>query len=179
MTGHPVTDDRGKLSELEIEPAVFPGRDAHRIFIEPNLRALIARIETAIDPGLRENINRRTELRVDEQTEPWIKKRVTRRPDQTGCRAAEGVALEIKRAANTRAHIGIWTGKGQRFVHAIEKILRACRRCRADKKDDCRDRTELSHGDRKEFAADPSAGRNRTSNSVHPLSEATRFNSPP
>src|SRR2546423_5032930 len=179
MARHPAADDGGKLAGLEIEPAVFPGRDTHGVFIEPKLRALIARIETAIDPRLRENINHRTELCVDEQTQPRVEKRVARRPNEAGRRATKRVALKIERAADACPQVAIGSGEGQRFVDAIEKILRPGRRCRAEKNDDGGDGTEIFHAGRREFATDCSAGRKRTSNSVHSLSEETRFNSPP
>ena len=35
MARHPVAHHGGKLAGLEIEPAVFPRRDANRVFIEP------------------------------------------------------------------------------------------------------------------------------------------------
>src|SRR6266481_4311910 len=46
------TDNGRKLSLLQIETAIIPRRKAERIFIEANLGAVIARIESTINPGL-------------------------------------------------------------------------------------------------------------------------------
>src|SRR2546423_1855368 len=114
MARHPGADDGGKLAGLETESAIFPRRDADGVFVEPNLRAVIAWIESAIDASLGKNVNRRAELRVDEQTEPRIEERVTRRPDEAGGGAAKGVAFQIERAADARPNIVIERGEGQR-----------------------------------------------------------------
>jgi hypothetical protein len=54
MARNPVAYDGGELSQLQSEPAIRPRRDAEGVFIEPNLGALVAGIEPAIQPRLRE-----------------------------------------------------------------------------------------------------------------------------
>src|SRR6266403_645431 len=88
-------DHGGKLAGLKVEPPICPWRNANRVLVEPQLRAMIARLEAAIDPGLGKRVNGRAELRVDEQTEPRIKQGVARGEDEAGRWPAEIVRFEI------------------------------------------------------------------------------------
>ena len=124
-------DHRRKLARLKIEPAIFPRREADRVFIEPQLRAFVAGIEPAIDARLGENVNGTAELGVDEQTQPRIEERVARRADEAGSRAAEMIRFEVERTADAGADVAIQRGESERFIDAIEKILgRRVARCR-------------------------------------------------
>src|SRR5437762_5972230 len=123
MSRHPVANDGGELAGLDSEPAVFPRRDADCIFVQSDLRSMISRIETAVDARLRENVNRRPDLRVEEQTQARIKERVTRRPDQTRRRPTESVAFEVQRAADTCPDIVVKSSERERLVNAVQEIL--------------------------------------------------------
>src|SRR4051812_9641453 len=111
MAPHPGSDHGRELPGLKIETSIFPGRDPHRVFIQPDLSAVIGRIETAVDSRLGESINRGTKLRVDEQAESRIKKRVARRQDEARRGSTEGVPFEVERAADPRPDRVTETGK--------------------------------------------------------------------
>src|SRR5437868_5495231 len=123
MARDPVADDGGKLADLESEPAIRPGREAEGIFVQTQLRPVIAWIETAIKARLGEEVNSRTELGVDEQAQPRINERIAVGQDETGSRAAEMVGFEIKRAAHAGTDIAAWRGECERFIDPIKKIL--------------------------------------------------------
>src|SRR6266480_3502786 len=52
MPRHPIANDRGELADLQRQSTIIPGRDSQRIFVEPNLSAVIARVKAAIQPRL-------------------------------------------------------------------------------------------------------------------------------
>ena len=76
MAGNPIAYNSGKLAQLQSEPAVGPWRNAKRIFIQPNLGAMVARIEPAIEPRLSEEINLRSCLSIEKQGQTWIEETV-------------------------------------------------------------------------------------------------------
>src|SRR5207253_2725191 len=51
MPGNPIADDRGEFANLQRQATIVPRRHAQRIFVEPNLGAVIARVKAAIEPG--------------------------------------------------------------------------------------------------------------------------------
>ena len=70
MARNPVADHGGELSDLEVE--VLCRAIADEIFIQADLSAFITRIEAAINARLREDINVRANLRVEEQAQPRV-----------------------------------------------------------------------------------------------------------
>ena len=98
MPRHPITDHCCKFAGLERKAAIFPWRDPQRILIQSNLSAMIAGIKATVDPGLRKEINLRTELRIEKQREARIEKSVAAAVDQTGRGLFEMVNLQIERA---------------------------------------------------------------------------------
>ena len=70
MSPDPVPDHGGELADLEVD--VLRRTVAHEIFIQPDLRTFITRVEAAIDAGLREEINLRPDLSVEEQAQPRV-----------------------------------------------------------------------------------------------------------
>src|SRR5437667_12006522 len=67
MPGHPVPDNCRELSDLKTDPRTIERRVAKKIFVEPDLRALIRGIKTAIETCLREEIEMLCELRVEKE----------------------------------------------------------------------------------------------------------------
>ena len=63
MARDPVADHGGELSDLEVD--VLRRSVADKIFIEPDLGAIIAGIESAIHARLGEDINLGSKLRVE------------------------------------------------------------------------------------------------------------------
>ena len=62
-----ISDNGGELADLEGEPAILPRRQSQRIFVQPNGSAVIARIESAIESRLGEEVNLFAELCVEKQ----------------------------------------------------------------------------------------------------------------
>ena len=82
MPRHPIADDRRELSDLQIEAPIVPRRDSERVLVEPNLSAVIARIESAVEPRLNEEINLRAALRVEKKRETRVKEIVDLAADE-------------------------------------------------------------------------------------------------
>src|SRR5712692_4085441 len=100
-----IADNGGELTDLQSEAAVLPRRKAKRIFVEPNLGAVIARVEAAIESRLREEINVRAELSVEEKCQARVEEIVDVAVDEPGCWLLEMIKLDIDRAAQTRPKI--------------------------------------------------------------------------
>ena len=62
-----IADDRCEFSNLKTERISLPGIDAERIFIQPNLRPLIGRIEVAIRACLHKKVSVSAELGVQKK----------------------------------------------------------------------------------------------------------------
>ena len=175
MPGHPVADHRGELAELEIDEAVGPRGVAERVFVDPRAQLPLARIESAIHPGLDENINLRAELRIEEKRQPRVQERVTVRVDEAGHRLLKTVTLQIEGAAQVCAHPVMIGRPRQRVVQPVYKIIRGERRSDSGGQT-AADDDNLLHTD-PETVVD-AAGRKRASNSVQSASERIRRNSP-
>jgi len=98
MALDPAADHGRELAHLETEPAVFPRCHPNGVFIEPEIRSFVARVEPAIDARLGENVNRRANLRVNEHGQPRIEKRVAGGANQSRSRAVKRVCFEIERS---------------------------------------------------------------------------------
>ena len=86
MAWDPVTDHGSKLTYLQIEPAVLPRGHAKCIFVQSNLSAVIARVEPAIEPGLRKKVNLTSKLGIEKKCQPRIEKTVYLAVDRgAGC----------------------------------------------------------------------------------------------
>src|SRR5437588_12516532 len=99
MAGHKIANNSGKFADLKIQTAIFPGRNAQRIFIQPNGGAVIARIEPAIESRLGKEINLFAELRVEKKRETRIEKIVDPAVDQYRRWLLEMVNFKINRSA--------------------------------------------------------------------------------
>ena len=66
MARYPIANDGGKLSNLDIQSAIFPGREPDGIFVHADFGLLRSRIEAAIDACLCERVKVRADLRVEE-----------------------------------------------------------------------------------------------------------------
>src|SRR5437867_6362782 len=120
MSRHPIAYDRGELTNLQRKAAIVPRCDAKRVLVRAHLRAMIARVEPAIQPRLHKDINVRPNLCIEENRQPRIEQRIDLAVDQTGRRLLEMVKLEIDCPADTRSHIFIKRAKCQRLVDAVE-----------------------------------------------------------
>src|SRR3954470_18157134 len=109
----PAANDGRDLAHLETEAAVFPRRYPNRVFVEPDIRAFITWIESAIDARLGENVNRCADLRVDEHSQPRIEERVARGADQSRGRAVKRVAFQVERAAESKPDAVVGRGEGE------------------------------------------------------------------
>src|SRR5437899_7525292 len=94
-----VPDDGGELTDLESKTSVLPRRNSKRIFVEPNLSAVIARIEPTIQSRLRKQINMRTKLRVEKQRQTGIEEIVDLAVDKARRWLLEMITFDINRAA--------------------------------------------------------------------------------
>ena len=93
MARNPIAYNSGELAQLQSEPAVRPWRDAERVFIEPNLSAMVAGIKPTIQPRLRKKINLRPYLGVEKQGQTRIEKVVDAAVDEPGRVAAQNCKL--------------------------------------------------------------------------------------
>src|SRR5207247_11409820 len=110
MPRNPIAHDRGELADLHREAAILPRSDAHCIFVEAHLSAVIARIKTAIEPRLREEINLRSDLRVEKQGQTRIEKRVNAAVDETRRWVFEVIDLQMERAVEARGELIVKCG---------------------------------------------------------------------
>ncbi len=56
---------RRKLANLNAELAFLPRGETECVFIEPHLRPFVGRIEVAVEPGLRKEVEMRTDLGIE------------------------------------------------------------------------------------------------------------------
>ena len=120
----PVAHDGREFSHLETEAPVFPRRDAERVLIERHARVGVAGIIAAVGARLREKVDVRAELRVEEKGEPRIEKGVPFREEQAGGRLRKDVAFEVGEAAETGADVAVKGVHGERGVEAVEPVVR-------------------------------------------------------
>ena len=92
----PVADDRREFAELEVEAPVGPRREADRVFFEPQLRAIIAGIEGPVGPALRKQVDPRSQLRIEEETQARVEKIASAGEDQAGRGQGGLVVLDRK-----------------------------------------------------------------------------------
>src|SRR6266403_4904692 len=105
MPGDPIANDGGKLADLQCKTPVVPRRDAKCVFIQADFSAVLARIETTVNAGLRKEIDLRPELRVDEKRQTRIEKIVDLAVDEPRRRLIKMVKFGIGYAAQSRAQI--------------------------------------------------------------------------
>src|SRR5262249_48871464 len=153
------------LADLQCKTAVLPWRNSKRILVQTNVGAVIGWIESAVESGLREEINLRADLRVQKQRKPIIEKVVDTRVDQAGRRLLEIIKFQIERATQACAKIILEAGDRQRVVEAVESIIDVESVCRA---------CEHAQAQNVRFhaaAVTPFVAEKRTSNSVQSFSE--------
>src|ERR1700730_14430668 len=123
MTRDPIADDSGELADLQSQTAILPRRDAKRVFVEPEIGAVIARVEPAIKSRLHEEINLRPDLRVEKQRETRIEEIVDLRIDKTRRRLLEMISFKVNRAAQSRTKIVLKRRHGERGIEPVEQII--------------------------------------------------------
>src|SRR6266702_3450650 len=99
MARHPVADYGGELTDLKSESSVLPWGKSEGVFVEPDLRAVIAWIKTSIQTRLNKKIHLRSNLGVEKQRQSRIEKVVNIAVDESGRRLLEMISLKIDRAA--------------------------------------------------------------------------------
>ena len=123
MSRHPIANYGREFSDLQIETAVLPRGEPQCVLVEPNLSAVIARVESTIEPRLSEEINLRSVLRVEKERQTGIEEIVDLAVDEARRRLLEVVNFQIESAAQTRAKIIIQCRNRQRAIKAIEEII--------------------------------------------------------
>ena len=123
MPLHPVPRDRGELAGLQAETPVVPRRHAHRVFIEPDLRLSLARIEAVIDPRFHKHIDVGTGLRVEEKGEPRVRKIVAVGIEKSGGRLLDLIVFEVGEAAELHPERAVECAGSEIVVHASHEIL--------------------------------------------------------
>src|SRR6266487_1097283 len=99
MARHPVADYGGELTDLESESSVLPWGEPEGVFVEPDLRAVIAWIKTSIQTRLNKGIDLRSDLGVEKQRQPRVEKVVNITINESRRRLLEMISLKIDRAA--------------------------------------------------------------------------------
>src|SRR5436190_11244885 len=95
MPCDPIANDSRELTNLEIDPHVASEAVPNEILVEPNLGALVARIEATIGPRLRKDIDTGSDLRIEKQGQTRVKKNVIIGIDETGSWLVDQIGLEI------------------------------------------------------------------------------------
>src|SRR5438270_5197481 len=144
MPRHPITDHGRELSHLQSEPSVIPWRDSKRVLFEPKLSAAIARVESAIEPRLREEINLRSVLRIEKERQARIKEVVDLAVDESGRGLVKMVKFQINRAAQVHSKIVVKRGYRQRAIEPVKKII-DLKRARAARQKAKAERRESLH----------------------------------
>src|SRR5438445_13683809 len=98
MSRDKIADNGGELTDLQSEATVLPRGNPKRILIQTNLGAVIARIETAIESRLREEINVRAELSVEEKCQTRVEESVDVDVDEPRCWLLEVMKVDIDRS---------------------------------------------------------------------------------
>src|SRR6476620_9098744 len=123
MARHPIADDGSELSHLQGKTPVVPRRDPERIFVEPDLSAVITWIKTSIQTRLNKNINLRPNLGVEKQRQPRIEKVVNITINESGRRLFEMISLKIDRAAQAQTHLILEGRHTERGVRPVEQVI--------------------------------------------------------
>ena len=123
MPRNPIADDRRELADLQRQATIIPGRDSQRIFVEPNLSAVIARVKTAIEPRLRKEINLRADLRIEKECQSRIEKSVDTAVNEARRGLFEVIDLQIERAAEARTYIIVKYRKCEGVIEVVEKVI--------------------------------------------------------
>src|SRR5438067_13850860 len=123
MPRNPIADDRGELTDLRRETTIIPRRGTQRVFVEPNLSAVIARIKAAIEPRLCKEINLRSDLGVEKKRKSRIKEIINIANDEAGRRLFEIVKFQIESSAQSRPQIIVKCGNRKRGIEPVEKII--------------------------------------------------------
>ncbi len=122
---------------------------------------------------MRKEINPRSDLRVQKESQPWIEKSVAVAINETRRGLFEVINLQIERAAESCAEIVLKCRNRERSVEPVEKIIDVeGARCAGKE-------VEAEGVQLHATALTPSAAGKRTSNSVQSFSERTRRKSPP
>src|ERR1700726_2498123 len=99
MPLHPIANNRSKFADLEVETLIVPRRNTKRIFIEPNLGAVIARVKPAVQSRLPEKIDVRYKLRVKKDRQSRIEEIVDLAVNEAGRRLFEMISFDVEPAA--------------------------------------------------------------------------------
>ena len=95
MPRDPIADDGRELSDLEIDAHILSEAVTDEILIQPNLGALVARIEATIGARLRKDIDMRSDLGVEKQGQTRIKENVVVGINETRSGLIDQISFEI------------------------------------------------------------------------------------
>ena len=118
-----ISDNSREFADLEGEPTILRRRQSQRIFVQPNGGPVIARVESAIKPGLGEKINLRSVLCIEKERETRIEEIVNLAVDQFRRWLLEMVNFKIDCPAQARPQVVVECGDGERAVEPVEKII--------------------------------------------------------
>ena len=173
MPRDPIADDSGELACLLSKAAILPWRNPKCILVQTNVGAVIGGIESAVEPRLRKEINLRSDLRVQKESQPRVEKSVDVAINETRRGLFEVINLQIERAAQSYPEIILKCGDRERSIGPVEKIIDV-EGARSAGKNAQAEGAQLHAS-----ALTPFAAGKRTSNSVQSFSERTRRKSPP
>ena len=105
---------------------------AEKIFVQPHLGAVIARIEAAIHARLREDIDLRPNLRIEEQGQPRIQKKVVVGKDEAGSGLIDEIGLEIDESAQLQMKTVAADRSGKARHELFRESLRERRRGKSE-----------------------------------------------
>src|SRR4051794_5979012 len=95
MPRDPIADDGRELSDLEIDVHILSEAVTNEILIQPNLGALVARIEAPVGACLREDIDVRPDFCVEKQGQAGIKENVIVCINQTRSGLSDQISFEV------------------------------------------------------------------------------------
>src|SRR5690348_13035905 len=122
MALDPAADHGGKLAELQIEPAVIPGRPADKVLVEPRFKVLFSGIEPAVQARLQEPVKMGTQGHVDEQAQARIEEALIL-VEQTGRALINIVAFQVQQAGQLGVKQAIRTPEPEQILGSIQKRL--------------------------------------------------------
>src|SRR5438552_10899445 len=123
MPLNPIAHHRGKLADLQIETAVIPRRKTKCIFFEAHLRAARARVEPAIQPRLRKEINLRSGLGVEKECQARIEEVVDLAVDEARRRLLKMVRFKVNCAAQSSAKNVVKRRESKCRIEPLKKII--------------------------------------------------------
>ena len=123
MTRRPVTDDRGEFAHLhgERQRGVVEQRFAQKVFVEAGLDRLVGGIETAVDPGLGEEVEPRADVHVEEEGQAGIEEEGVLRFKQSGRGPRQEISLQVEQAAEFPLHLTVKGGERQVLVQRVQR----------------------------------------------------------